>query len=80
MNGNKGFLLTMVLAINVIMYIQKETPVSESLFNKVRGFNFIKNKTLAQVFSGELCELSKNTFSYRTPPVAASVYFNLIYV
>ena len=54
--------------------------MSESLFNKVIGLDFIKNKTLTQVFSGELCELSKNTFSYRTPPVAASVYFNLIYV
>ena len=29
-------------------------------------------KTLAQVFSCEFCEISKNTFSYRTPPVAAS--------
>ena len=29
-------------------------------------------KTLAQVFSREFCEISKNTFSYRTPPVAAS--------
>ena len=35
--------------------------------------NFIKTETLAQVFSGEFCEISKNTFSYRTPPVAASV-------
>ena len=35
--------------------------------------NFIKNKTLAQVFSGEFCEISKNTFSYGTPPGAASV-------
>ena len=35
--------------------------------------NFIKKETLAQVFSYEFCEFSKNTFSYRTPPVAASV-------
>ena len=34
--------------------------------------NFIKKETLAQVFSCEFCEISKNT-SYRTPPVAASV-------
>ena len=40
-------------------------------FNKVAGF--IKIETLAQVFSCEFCEISKNTFSYRTPPVAASV-------
>ena len=25
------------------------------------------------MFSCEFCEISKNTFSYRTPPVAASV-------
>ena len=36
--------------------------------------NFIKKETPAQVFScGEFCEISKNTFSYRTRPVAASV-------
>ena len=39
---------------------------------KVSG-NFIKEETLAQVFSCEFCEISKNTFFYRTPPVAASV-------
>ena len=33
---------------------------------------FIKKKTLAQVFSFEFCEISKSTFSYRTPPVATS--------
>ena len=37
------------------------------LFNKVAGL-----KTLAQVFSCEFCEISKNTFFYRTPPVVAS--------
>ena len=26
------------------------------------------------MFSGEFCEISKNTFSYSTPPVAASAY------
>ena len=31
-------------------------------------------ETLAHVFSCEFCEISKNTFSYRTPPVAASEY------
>ena len=34
--------------------------------------NFIKKETLAQVLSCEFCEISKSTFSYRTPPVAAS--------
>ena len=43
-------------------------------FNKVAGqaCNFIKKETLAQVFSCEFCEISKNTFFYRTPLVAAS--------
>ena len=34
-------------------------------------------ETLAQVFSCEFCEISKNTFSYRTPPMANSVVFKL---
>ena len=35
--------------------------------------NFIKIETLvAQVFSCEFCEISKNTFSYRTPPMGSS--------
>ena len=44
-------------------------------FNKVAGgaCNFIKKETLAQVFSCEFCEISKNTFFHRTPLVAASV-------
>ena len=45
--------------------------------NKVAGLrakvcNFIKKKSLAQVFSCEFCEISKNTFFHRTPLVAAS--------
>ena len=36
----------------------------------------MKKETLAQVFSCEFCEISKNTFLYRTPPVAASVCAN----
>ena len=35
--------------------------------------NVIKKETLAQVFSCEFCQMSKNTFFYRTHPVAASV-------
>ena len=39
--------------------------------------NFTKNKTLTQVFSCEFCKISKNTFSYRTPPVAASELYTI---
>ena len=35
--------------------------------------NFIKKETLRQVFSCEFCEISKNAFSYRIPPVAVSI-------
>ena len=34
--------------------------------------NFINKETLAQVFYCEFCEIFKNTFSYRIPPVFAS--------
>ena len=54
-------------------------------FNKVAGLrpqvcNFIKRETLAQMFSCEFRKISKNTFCYRTPPVAASVLWNLTYI
>ena len=39
---------------------------------KKEGCNFIKKETLAQVFSCEFCEISKNTSFYRTTLVAAS--------
>ena len=35
---------------------------------------FLLKKRLVQVLSSEFCDISKNTFSYRTPPVAASKY------
>ena len=41
------------------------------LINFILTSNFIKKETLAQVFSCEFYEISKNTFSYRTPQVAA---------
>ena len=49
----------------------------ESPFNNIAGLrpkacNFIKKETLAQVFSCEFCEISKNNFLHRTPLVAAS--------
>ena len=35
--------------------------------SKPQVYNFIKKETLAQMFSCELCEISNNTFFYRTP-------------
>ena len=45
-------------------------------FNK--GCNFIKNETLAQVFSSEFCKISKNTFFYRALLVAASIICGVV--
>ena len=52
-------------------------------FNKVAGLRpatLLKKKTLAQVFPCEYYKISKNTFSYRTPLVAASVYSILVWL
>ena len=54
----------------------QEITCASFIFNKVAGLracNIIKKRTLAQVFSCEFCEISKNNFSYKTPSVAASV-------
>ena len=45
--------------------------------NRPEACNFIKKETLAKVFSYEFCEISKNTPSYRTPPVAASGSYSM---
>ena len=48
-------------------------------FNKFLGF--MKEETLVQEFSCEFCEISENSFSYRTPLVTTSVFCKLqIYV
>ena len=46
--------------------------VAQTYSVKKAACNFIKKETLAQVFSREFSEISKNTFFYRTPLVAAS--------
>ena len=51
------------------------------LFNKVtslsQAYNFIKKETLAQVFSYEFCEISKNTFFTGHPWATVSVSIKL---
>ena len=44
------------------------------VFRKILACNFVKKETLARSFSCEFCEIFKNTFSYRTPLVAASEF------
>ena len=43
-----------------------------NLQKQPQACNFIKKEILAQAFSCEFCEISKNAFSYRKPPMAAS--------
>ena len=50
----------------------KEAATRRVLLKRPKACNFIKKETLTQVFSCEFREISKNTFSYRTPLVAAS--------
>ena len=40
--------------------------------------SFIKKGTLEQVFSCEVCEISKNTFFHRTPLVTASLFWKSV--
>ena len=66
----------------MVLLIQKQSPEvfrkkgvpqnsQENTCTRVSFFNKVE-ETLAQVFSCEFCESFKNTFFYRTPPVAAS--------
>ena len=59
--------------IEISQNSQENTCARVSFLIKLQASasNFIKKETLAQVFSCEFCKISKNTFSYRTPPVAA---------
>ena len=61
---------------------QENTSARVSFLIKLlkKRLYFIKKETLTQVFSCEFCEISKNTFSYRTPPMTASVCFCLLCV
>ena len=54
----------------------QENTCARLFFHKscrLQAYKFNKKETLEQVFSCEFCESSKNTFSYRTPLVAAFI-------
>ena len=55
---------------------QNSQNTCASLF--FQACNFIKKETPALVFSCEFCEISENTFFYRTPLVAASGLFTAL--
>ena len=62
---------------NFAKFTEKQLYYQSLFFNKVaslrpKACNVIKKETLAQVFSRDFCKISKNTFFYRIPLVAAS--------
>ena len=62
---------------NFIKFTGKHLHQSLFLINCwPKAHNFIKKESLAQVFSCEFSEIFKNTFLYRTPPMAASIKTN----
>ena len=61
------------LFLEISQNSQESTLARDTFLMKLqKACNFINKESLAQVFSCEFCEISKNTFFYRTPPVAAS--------
>ena len=67
---SKETFLTFVLCLNCLNVLCIDRSSRPDVFGG--ACNFIKKETLAQVFSSEFCKISKNTFFYRTPLVAAS--------
>ena len=61
-----------VVLRNFAKFTGKHVYQSLFLIKLPEACNFIKKETMAQMFSCEFCEISRNTFSYRAPPVAAS--------
>ena len=59
--------------LEILQNSQENTCTRVSFLIKLQAeaCNFIKKETQAQLFSFEFFEISKNTFSYRTPPVTA---------
>ena len=63
--------------LEILQNLQENICARASFLIKLQAeaCNLIKKENLAQVFSCEFCEISKNTFSYRTPKVAGSDIF-----
>ena len=60
-----------MLLSEISQNLQENTYARICFLVKLQGSNFITKETLAQVLSCEFYQISKNTFSCRTRPVAA---------
>ena len=69
--------------LKVLQNSHENTGASVSFLTKLQAeaeaCNFIEKETVAHMFSCEFCKFSKNTFLYRTPPVAASIFITYRY-
>ena len=61
------------MVLEILQNSQENTFAWVSFLIKLQA-----KESLAQVFSCEFCEIFKNTFFYRTPLVAASIYWCVI--
>ena len=70
-----GGLLQKKVILEISQYSQENTCTRVPYLIKLQAEagSFIKKETLAMVFSCKFREISKTTFSRRTPPMAASV-------
>ena len=65
----------------ISQHSHRRTPVLESPFNKIAGLkacNFIKKRVRSRCFLVNISNILKDSFFYRTPPVAAFVLSLLI--
>ena len=67
------YLVNVFNYLSYLSYTRNSHPAVFCEKGVLQACNFIEKETLAQLFSCEFCEISKNTFFYRTPLVAASV-------
>ena len=65
----------MMVFLEISKNSQENSSARVSFLMKLQteACNSVQKETLTQVFSRKFFEISKNTFSYRTFPVAASV-------
>ena len=72
---NFGYLLLQKLKNYILSTeaVARKYSVKKVFLDISQACNFIRKETLAQVFSCEFSKSSKNNFSYRASPVAASV-------
>ena len=76
-SGKRSYNNAIIAKKKLLFTITKTITAKHDTFNinqrqSPEACSFIEKDSLAQMFFCEFCEISKNTFFYRTPPVTAS--------